>query len=555
MTQPMIAQIMAVVASLVLMLLYFFIGSDDPTRVHVLGGSEHGATAYSVKTDKNLRKTGEVPHNPHVRRIAAKLGAPKPTNFTFEWITPTPDPIKFINAPYEKIPEYAPPVKSRFYLDYTPKRGKEKAFQEVKDSVTAAIIKNALGILSKNDVKRAEKMINRFKYGMIDKVTDRELGSNKATPITSCKKQFESTSRKKLHWGQRKLMLSEIQLLNKCPKGEPIHLVYPGSAVGTHLLLLMDMFPDVVLYLWDPSKFNDILYRSDFRRRGLYYDDKPDPYEGRVFINAELDNQTYLKYHKAIVARKSSFTDIYEEDWGMFLPRSIKWTLNNVPQCVFVSDIRLFAEKQVMSFFDNNSMIEAHDPTIRWAISKANARQYKRDMDLQREWVENLSPKLALLKFKLPRAHDMVETKYDYLEGDIMFQAFGGTSSTETRLLIDSSRHKGIKQYDVVEYERRLGYFNAKMRPFDMSHVKLQDICMSPYPGTLGDIWRPLLGQTVIGMDAVIETKIMAEYDPHHIQQNIHRLTKFLGGSFRSKLNTSSAMKVPICQLKDKKFR
>jgi hypothetical protein len=58
-----------------------------------------------------------------------------------------------------------------------------------------------------------------------------------------------------VHWGQLKLMLSEIQFLS-----EHGHLsntvVYAGSAPGTHIKLLSSMFPKHKFILWDPRPFN-----------------------------------------------------------------------------------------------------------------------------------------------------------------------------------------------------------------------------------------------------------------------------------------------------------
>ncbi len=57
-----------------------------------------------------------------------------------------------------------------------------------------------------------------------------------------------------LHWGQRKLHVSEIEFLTEF--GFPYcHVVYAGAASGTHIKQLSDMFPDVTFHLYDPSPF------------------------------------------------------------------------------------------------------------------------------------------------------------------------------------------------------------------------------------------------------------------------------------------------------------
>jgi hypothetical protein len=64
----------------------------------------------------------------------------------------------------------------------------------------------------------------------------------------------------RLHHGQRKLMLTEVLYLLQYG-----HLsntvVYAGAAPGTHILLLIDLFPNLRFILWDPVKFDTRLER------------------------------------------------------------------------------------------------------------------------------------------------------------------------------------------------------------------------------------------------------------------------------------------------------
>ncbi len=50
-----------------------------------------------------------------------------------------------------------------------------------------------------------------------------------------------------VHWGQRKLLMHEIEFLTKHLGTEQrAVLVYAGAAPGTHISLLSDLFPSVV---------------------------------------------------------------------------------------------------------------------------------------------------------------------------------------------------------------------------------------------------------------------------------------------------------------------
>lgn len=57
------------------------------------------------------------------------------------------------------------------------------------------------------------------------------------------------------HWGQRKLLLSEIEFLTEYSKDGDI-VVYAGAAPGTHIPYLAKLFPQLEYYLYDPADFN-----------------------------------------------------------------------------------------------------------------------------------------------------------------------------------------------------------------------------------------------------------------------------------------------------------
>eukprot|EP00160_Parvularia_atlantis_P021439 Unigene9301_Nuclearia_a/m.28401 Unigene9301_Nuclearia_a/g.28401 ORF Unigene9301_Nuclearia_a/g.28401 Unigene9301_Nuclearia_a/m.28401 type:complete len:403 (-) Unigene9301_Nuclearia_a:102-1310(-) len=60
-----------------------------------------------------------------------------------------------------------------------------------------------------------------------------------------------------IHWGQRKLLMSEIEFLTRFrrPDRAPLRVLYAGAAPGTHLRLLSSLFPEVSFVLVDPAPF------------------------------------------------------------------------------------------------------------------------------------------------------------------------------------------------------------------------------------------------------------------------------------------------------------
>ena len=67
------------------------------------------------------------------------------------------------------------------------------------------------------------------------------------------------------HQGQRKLLMSEIELLTLASDRSPLLVVYAGAAQGIHIPLLADMFPWCTFHLYDPASFARVLHG----RRGV----------------------------------------------------------------------------------------------------------------------------------------------------------------------------------------------------------------------------------------------------------------------------------------------
>ena len=57
------------------------------------------------------------------------------------------------------------------------------------------------------------------------------------------------------HYGQRKLLMSEIELLIRVDPSKHYTLVYAGAAPGIHIPLLSELFPNITFHLYDPGVF------------------------------------------------------------------------------------------------------------------------------------------------------------------------------------------------------------------------------------------------------------------------------------------------------------
>jgi len=67
-----------------------------------------------------------------------------------------------------------------------------------------------------------------------------------------------------LHFGQRKLLIMEIEFLTKYAEDNDI-IIYAGAASGSHHTLLSILFPTLYFILYDPGDFDRIIKTTDKR--------------------------------------------------------------------------------------------------------------------------------------------------------------------------------------------------------------------------------------------------------------------------------------------------
>lgn len=216
-----------------------------------------------------------------------------------------------------------------------------------------------------------------------------------------------------IHLGQRKLLLSEIQLLNHYYKSnnastspEPT-VLYIGAATGSHLMTLSRMFPKVKFILYDGAQFDPNL---------------------KNFPN---------------------IFEINEGENGFFTTELCEKIKNKLPKpLLFVSDIRLTTVDSRLFYKD-----------------KKLEDDVTRDMALQRTWVEILQPVLSLFKFRIPYNLKKGEL-FEYCDGTLLYGIWPKPLSGETRLLVEQQQIQRIKQYDFTKYEEVMFFHNKYRRPY-----------------------------------------------------------------------------------------
>nr|CCC95086.1 conserved hypothetical protein [Trypanosoma congolense IL3000] len=233
---------------------------------------------------------------------------------------------------------------------------------------------------------------------------------------------------KGLHFGQRKLLLSEIEFLtaylqHRKVSARPLLVVYAGAANGSHLPFLFQLFGAIRFILIDPAPFCGAVREISLDTNGPILE----LVEG--YCTDELCERLLTEHG-----------DVYD--------------------IVLVSDIRSGSPAK--------------------QTNKENTAMVMRDNEMQRSWCWSLNAKAALLKFHppYPPCRDTASPHYDatddtpeiieYLDGTRLFGVWAPKSSSELRLCVQGPFERGssaaLRQYDCTEHEEQCYFYNTDNR-------------------------------------------------------------------------------------------
>jgi len=222
--------------------------------------------------------------------------------------------------------------------------------------------------------------------------------------------ELKTTFDLKYHWGQRKLLMSEILFFSKILnyKDEERTVVYIGAATGTHIILLTSMFPNLKFDLYDPNDFDNVL-------------------RGNKNINIYQQFFTHKEAEK------------YKD--------------KNV---IFISDIRTIPE----GFRQKEGVyVDAMEETMK-------------NQEAQKQYIQIMNPYFSMLKFKCPYPEEGKSKYYKYLKGIVYKQVWAPVISAESRLIISQKDNYTEINYNIIKHERQLAYFNLS-RQIDFSNEKI----------------------------------------------------------------------------------
>lgn len=287
-----------------------------------------------------------------------------------------------------------------------------------------------------------------------------------------------------VHYGQLKLFLTNLQFLTKY--WDPIKnprpkLVYVGAAPCSWGVLFAELFPMFELHLYDPEEFDITLQEYD--------------------LNDSSRNVEENINRAKIYLYKRCFTNDDVSTW------------QNVLDVFFVSDIRPFT----------------YDKT-----SEECERVVHDCMTMQSNWIKEINPDYAQVKFKLPYNKNFGEddsTIYQYLGGRIYFQQWVGPFSTETRL-VSSSPHNDIS-YDYRIYEEMMFHHNTVERNPNVSQY------INVFTGNKKNPYTKLLHFGLYNdLDSTMTIQIIKEY-LEKVRENNEPITEDDVADFFDKLNVT----------------
>lgn len=299
-----------------------------------------------------------------------------------------------------------------------------------------------------------------------------------------------------VHWGQRKLLISELQLLTFfCEPSESYWIVYVGAAPGSHLIFLHELCGQRHSWeLVDPGKWDHRLKAeserptSRFHLRNAFFDNSA-AYElaQRRLVKASLPCLGALYGHcielaaslreeqlkvgdlkhatdgtDAEAARTDEIPICYETPLvisGTALSLFLKVASERC-KMLFISDVRSGSESAATS--QDLNVFEKH------VFENERA---------QEAWAEIVNPTFAMLKFRLP--YTFIQ-KWDHTlkkkvvqpsplgssslhsDGVVLLPVWTRPTSTECRLVIPQYATKRV--YDHQAFEDAMFFFNAVLR-------------------------------------------------------------------------------------------
>lgn len=242
-----------------------------------------------------------------------------------------------------------------------------------------------------------------------------------------------------IHWGQRKLLLSEIEFLTLCGSCEnPV--VYAGAAPGTHLTKLAEMFPHHTFHCYDPAPFNVKDLSNLHTYQTLFTDELAMAYRGKDIL--------FICDIRAAESRAEAANDV-EESVSNDMDDQQRWFALMQPVAAMLK-FRLSWKPGKTQYMDGTILLPVFGPittTESRLLVIGNSLLAIPNHRLARKRIErSASSSTASQDISSANAEDEIDENQGTIvlrEGGFMMQ---------------------IRDYDNTAYEEQMFYFNTRQR-------------------------------------------------------------------------------------------
>jgi hypothetical protein len=324
----------------------------------------------------------------------------------------------------------------------------------------------------------------------------------------------------KCHWGQRKLLFSEIELFNKVQiksginlttnyTDPPFYVVYAGSAGGHHLTYLLKLFPALRFILYDPAQFDKSVFNNPkiHIKTGTpdgYFTDKAasqeiyhtikSHFKDNRFQKSKTNNEGFDLIFISDIRKNPNERAIVEDmmlqqKWGILMNAYIMLLKFRLPYTILADPNNIGTETSLpkVKFPDElfkpaSTEKPAKDPNKqyrKWELdNKGNPKSEKDVLGLVIDTKDSivdyycdhiLNDTTIKHKIKLPSTVRIAKDVFNpettdmlYVNGDIYWQITPPYYSTETRLMVFRNEDftYDMKLYNSQLYEAECLYFN-----------------------------------------------------------------------------------------------
>ncbi|KEG12354.1 hypothetical protein DQ04_01771020 [Trypanosoma grayi] len=299
-----------------------------------------------------------------------------------------------------------------------------------------------------------------------------------------------------IHWGQRKLLLSEIQLLSLYARpNTSYHIVYAGSAPGTHLAFLDEMFQ--CLHTWelvDPGMFDRPVLetRANFTLRNEFFTNATAYAINARRLSEVLPGLGAIYRDVAVDCVESGRNEIHDKLQNIVGTLDVARGTEDIPS-MYEPHLDLPFGFELLCYvgMERNKPLLFVSDIRSGSVNLPNFEDHvAENMRAQECWCQILQGEHSMLKFRLPYTHKSIgfgdkrrkvrsnliepDGTVKYLRGDLLLPIWTRPTSTEGRLVVP----QGARQvpYNVERVENQFFFFNARVREqVHFNHILLPD--------------------------------------------------------------------------------